>query len=52
MNKRWRQATAFYLRRWYWNQPFAIRRVLNALPDWLLAIALGLALSWLAAQGF
>jgi len=39
-------------RRWYWNQSFVTRRMLSALPDWLLAIALGLTLAWLAAQGF
>lgn len=47
-----RARIAFLLRRWYWNQPFAIRRALLALPDWLCAIALGLTLAWLAAQGF
>lgn len=47
-----RTRIAFLFRRWYWNQPFVIRRVLRVLPDWLLAIALGLTLAWLAAQGF
>lgn len=47
-----RARIAFLARRWYWNQPFAIRRALSALPDWLLAIVLGLTLAWLAAQRF
>jgi len=46
------ERTKFLLRRWYWNQPYHTRRVLRALPDWLLATALGLTLAWLAAQGF
>lgn len=47
-----RTRIAFLTRRWYWDQPFAIRQVIRALPDWLLAIALGFTLAWLAAQGF
>lgn len=43
---------AFLFRRWYWNQPFATRRVLNALPHWLAATALGLILGILAGAGF
>lgn len=47
-----RTRIAFLFRRWYWNQPFVTRWAISRLPDWLLAIALGLTLAWLAAQGF
>lgn len=45
-----RNITRFF-RRWYWSQPYHIRRAFHCLPNWLFAIALGLTLAWFAAQG-
>lgn len=42
----------FILRRWYWKMPYQARKVVDRLPDWLLAIALGLGLAYMAAKGF
>lgn len=47
-----RTRLAFFFRRWYWNQPYSTRRVLARLPDWLLAIVLGLTIGILAGAGF
>lgn len=47
-----RNTVSFRLRRWYWNQPPQIRMFIQQLPNWLLAIAIGLALGCLAAERF
>lgn len=37
---------------WYWRRSAFTRRVIDDIPNWLVAIGLGLALAFLAAQGF
>lgn len=46
------ERTKFLLRRWYWNQPYHTRQVIARALNWLCAIAFGLTIAWLAAQGF